>query len=501
MTLFSIFLIIQCVLAVEKQVYNVRPTKKTKNCPKPCLSLKTCMEQPNYCFKSDVELHFLPKLFLLSHGVLIKNVNNFSLLVTNNQSAVLSCNRKRGYLAFDQCKNITISNIVFKDCGTIQRSMTSFTALPVTYRKRLSTSLVLNNCTSVQLSSIMFHNSFGHGMILINPQKISIITNLTFVHSKPLYSEDIIFAGMMIYVNEFIRNKTNLQDNLIILKNSQFLNYNGFTNDYILEHLTATTLSVVITETVNRLKVNVHNTAFVNCTCFNGPLIEISLQYSSSSKVHIYNVTLLNNTQDNSIYQAIQLRQVFLGHRNLSNTPTGHMVTFDHCVVSNNINFPYILQLSLVGDKKSLPRLKEYKLPFKLFIIKSSFSHNKIGMSLWKVNFNINRGTELILPAIVTVNNSKFVSNNNSLMDIAYVAKVELSGYNIFCNNTANSNLLALTQSNTLFSGYNEFSYNTIFGSSLLKLIDLQCQASFRMSHLYLPTIFLLTIQLKVLFR
>jgi len=145
------------------------------------------------------------------------------------------------------------------------------------------------------------------------------------------------------------------------------------------------------------------------------------------------------------------------------------MVAFDHCTVFNNVKFSYILQLSLVGD---ISRLKTDKLPFKLFITKSTFSHNKIGISLWEVNFNINRGTELILPAIVIVNNSKFVSNNNSLMDIAYVAKVVLSGYNILCNNTANSNLLALTQSNVFFSGYNEFSYNTIFGSSLLKLID-----------------------------
>ena len=64
------------------------------------------------------------------NGILISNVKNLSFDVINNQSAVFLC-KQAGFLAFNDCINIKLKNVVSKKCGSVLRSIMSFTALPV----------------------------------------------------------------------------------------------------------------------------------------------------------------------------------------------------------------------------------------------------------------------------------------------------------------------------------------------------------------------------------
>ena len=205
----------------------------------------------------------------------------------------------------------------------------------------------------MHLNSIAFENSYGNGLILINPQKISFITDIIFYHSKPLYSDDIIFAGMIIYINKVSQCRRNitLEKTLITLENSKFLNYNGDTDSLFLvmkrlDYMTATALSMYVKN--DEVMVKIHNVTIVNCSCFLGSLIEISLISSTNTKIYFHNTTIFNNTQAESTgIQGIKIKQVCFGQRNQSSKT---MVVFDQCIISNNTKFSHILEILLIKE-------------------------------------------------------------------------------------------------------------------------------------------------------
>ena len=129
------------------------------------------------------------------------------------------------------------------------------------------------------------------------------------------------FAGMIVYINKVsqCRHNITLEKTLITLENSKFLNYNGDTDSLFLvmkrlDYMSATALSMYVKN--DEVMVKIHNVIIVNCSCFLGSLIEISLVSlisSTNTKIYFHNTTIFNNTQAESTgIQGIKIKQVYI---------------------------------------------------------------------------------------------------------------------------------------------------------------------------------------------
>ena len=467
-----LLMIFQCLITDATNQYYVRPTAKWNNCPSPCFLFKSCLKQPNNCFKSDTVLQFLPGKYFLNRGLLLSNINNISLFAMYNQTAVFLCNKKRSYIAFNNSTTVNMENIVFNSCGAVLRNIMPVTALPVTLRKVLASAVVFYNCDLFQLSNISYEDIYGHGLIIINAKKSFVINN-TFSHSRYLEDENTIFAGILVYFEKLPMsnhqiNVTAHQTEQILLtfQNCQFINYGGFTEDDLLrvvDHtVIAKALSLIIYEQKDKITINILNTTFVNCTCFGDPLIKVLFSYYGSTHIHFKDTKLFKNLGR----IAVHVKIIFQGERiSFVNDAEccGHKLHFQKCHMHGNKMFRLIQLDFTAADRKTISQLK-VKLPFDLYITESTFIRNAIS-GLWHIS-----ATNIALLTTITIRNSNFILNKNMLIEFYYIRKIIFCGQNIFSNNTANSSLIIIRKSDSYFSGVTKFMENSITGSSIMTI-------------------------------
>ena len=472
MMVLQYFNIITCADAAN--VYYIKPTKKSQNCPSPCLLFEHCLRQPNQCFKSNSVLHFLPGKYVLNHGLMISNINNISLLVMYNQTAVFSCTRKESHISFKNSTTVNMSNFAFKRCGAKFTSIMSFAAFTVTFRKMLASTMVLYNCSLFQLSNVAYENSHGHGLIIINARKVSAVNNMTFSHSRYLEDENIIFVGMLVYFEKLSSYQINLQAKPVslLLQNSQFMNYDGFTEN---PHRTtdyasvARALNLIIHDQNVNITLIIVNSTFTNCTCFEGPLIKVSYSYYGLTQVYFKETRILGNMGNKNV--AVHVRQSFQGEKILliNNTQYyGHKVQFEKLHMHGNRMFTYMMQFDFTADRRTFSRYKAELLPFNLYITESNFTSNGATTGLW--NFNFDSRTNITLLVTVTIRNCHFVSNENMLIGFYNTRTIIFCGQNIFKNNTVYSSLMIIDKSDSYFSGVTKFVGNNINGSSVMTI-------------------------------
>ena len=472
-------IVLQCFTTITcthtANVYYIRPTKKSQNCPSPCLLFEHCLRQPNQCFKSDSVLHFLSGKYALNHGLMISNINNISLVVLYNQTALFSCTKKESYIAFKNSTIINISNFAFKGCGAKFTNIMTFAAFTVTFRKMLASTMVLYNCSLFQLSNIVYENSYGHGLIIINTRRSSVINNITFFHSRFLGDERIIFVGILVYFEKLSsQHQTNLQADPVSLlfQNSQFINYNGSTDNL---HRTtdyasvARALNLVIHDQKVNITLMIDNSTFTNCTCFEGPLIKISYSLYGSTQIYFKRTNILGNMGNDNA--AVHVKQTFQGEKILLTNDTqyyGSTIHFEKLHMHGNKIFTYMMQFDFTADRRTFSRYKEELLTFNLYITESNFTSNEATSGLWNINFD--SGTNFTLLATATIRNCNFIYNKNMLITFYNTRTVIFSELNTIRNNTAYASLMIIDKSDSYFSGITKFVGNDIIGSSIMTI-------------------------------
>ena len=455
-----LMMMLLCFFIDAKKVHYVKPNLKSQNCSKPCFLFNNCLKQPNHCFKSDIIIYFLPGKYILNGGLLLNSINNISLFTVNNETVMFSCSKKKSYIAFYNSTIVHMENFVFNGCSDTINNMMSVTAIPKTLRKVLASAMMLYNCESFKLSNIVYKDSYEHGLIIFNAKKSFVISNITFTDSR-----------MLIY---FEKLQTNLRiqqvkQTLLLIQNCQFKNHNGFT-DQTKHEITATALSLIIyDQKVNKITINIFNTIFTNCICFNDPLITILLSYYGSTHIHFKTSKFLYNSEN----VAVNVKQIFQGESISFVNDTqylGHKLYLEDCHMHSN-KMSKLIQFNFEAiDRKSFSRFKGELLPFNLCVTESTFVSNTVS-ELWRINFDT--ATSLTLLTAVTIRNSHFILNKNMMINFYFAVQIIFCGQNIFSNNVGcSSSMVIISKGNSYFSGVTKFTGNAITGSSVIAISD-----------------------------
>ena len=475
-----LMIIFQCFIYIsnELNIHYVKPTRTISRCTRPCFYFGECLKKSKNCFKSNHIVYFLPGRYHITKTLMIKNIANISILAMYNQPTIFSCGANRYYFAITSTANVTMNNMMFKACGA---------RLPVSLHMFESAALVFKDCSSIQLSNISYENTYGYGLMIINPKKSSIISNITFFQSI-VFLDRSTLIGMFVYFEKvlpyFHTSLTMQQPEKIslVLQNCSFLNYDDrieFCD--VNTNSNAMTLHLVIHDQQINVTLSIINITFSNCNCVQGSLINVSLPYYGSSQIYFKDTKLLGNIATHLLGDAvIYIEQTSQGERTLFDNSTsyfGHRLHFEKCHISSNRMFKYIMQLNFTDDKNYATNHKKGNmLPFNLFITKTTFRSNEARKGLLNINplspnkLKFYNSTNTVLFATVTISNCSFISNKNMVVEFYYIKKIMILGQNIFSNNTvySNSSLMIIHESDSYFSGATKFTDNNITGVSVM---------------------------------
>jgi hypothetical protein len=147
----------------------------------------------------------------------ISNVTNFALRAANSSAgATIKCNGSIGF-SFSFITNVTITGVVFKECGSYQTC--DYKGRP----RSIAFTLLLNYSMNANISNVTITDGNGIGMILMNPQGQTTITHFYISHS----------SHGNIYVFSTDSKHIALSDTTIVISNS---NFTDSANDIRIDH-------------------------------------------------------------------------------------------------------------------------------------------------------------------------------------------------------------------------------------------------------------------------
>ena len=171
------------------KIFYVVPDYLTNSsCPyRPCGTLNQYLfDNGTLPAVSDVEYHLLPGEHKINNNIVLQNLQNFSLVGTYSQKpTVLACNGQSN-IAIIFSYNVTISNLVFKQCnGNTVHDSDSMLDYDL---RAIRTSLFIESCLCCTIYAIKF---LQHGFIGINVVENSRLNNITVIlnglHSSGIF--------------------------------------------------------------------------------------------------------------------------------------------------------------------------------------------------------------------------------------------------------------------------------------------------------------------------
>jgi hypothetical protein len=216
--------LVKAILAQQQRVIYVLPEyQPITNCPEEenCYRLTELINHDLQASNTTIAL--LPGSHTctstINKTLSISNVSNFALRAANSSAgATIKCNGSIGF-EFSFITNLTITGIVFTECGSYQAC--DFKRRP----RSIAFTLFLNYSTDANISNVIITDGNGIGLILMNPQGL---TTLTHSHiSRNNYGNILVFSTDS--------NRIVLSDTIITIFNSNFtdsinnirINYNS----------------------------------------------------------------------------------------------------------------------------------------------------------------------------------------------------------------------------------------------------------------------------------
>jgi len=122
-------------------------------------------------FNSNTRLHFLPQVYKLNESLLIRSVQNLTLVGMESSPFTIKCDG-RALLSVSHSAFVQVINTKFQNCGMNIHSTNA--------------AIILSNVTSVTISNITFENTHGHAIIGINLIGYSVLRHIKIfdVHSN-----------------------------------------------------------------------------------------------------------------------------------------------------------------------------------------------------------------------------------------------------------------------------------------------------------------------------
>ena len=163
-------------------------------CPtRPCYTLSQVMDNPSNYFTSNTTVVFPPGYHEVSTEgqLVIRNVNNISLVGDNNDSTMIKCVHKFG-LVFINITNLTVSRLSFSMCGTpmdasqlVTNLITHSLPFPNILQLRSIVSMCLLGIINLIATNLVIHHSKEMGLLAVNIFGASSIQQAVFVNSTP----------------------------------------------------------------------------------------------------------------------------------------------------------------------------------------------------------------------------------------------------------------------------------------------------------------------------
>ena len=210
----------RAVLAQKTVIYVLPQDQPLIDCPvENCYYLTQLINHdlPSDQNMSNTTIALLPGTHIYTSAInkviSVSNATNFILRAANSSlGATIKCNGSIGF-KFSFITNLTITGIIFTKCGSYQ--MCNFST---GHKRILSQSIVftlfINHSTDATVSKVTITDGNGFGLIIMNPQGLTILTHSYLSHNN--------------HGNFYIHSRDNkdiaLNDTIIMIFNSQFTN-------------------------------------------------------------------------------------------------------------------------------------------------------------------------------------------------------------------------------------------------------------------------------------
>ena len=139
----------------------------------------------------------------INQTLTIADVERLTIRGSDFKSSTIHCVPPNSFndigsgLVFVSISNLTVSNVIFKGCGTLQNSTTLRNGSSIKYRS----AVYILNCTNIHFIEITFHRSVGRGLSLYDDNGYVLIRNTTFVENMvPKEEQDRLIGGGGLYI-------------------------------------------------------------------------------------------------------------------------------------------------------------------------------------------------------------------------------------------------------------------------------------------------------------
>ena len=173
--------------------FSILPNTNTPCPTRPCYTLSQVMDNPSNYFTSNTTVVFPPGYHEVSTEgqLVIRNVNNISLVGDNNDSTMIKCVHKFGPV-FINITNLTVSRLSFSMCGApmdasqlVTNLITHSLPFPNILQLRSIVSMCLLGIINLIATNLVIHHSKEMGLLAVNIFGASSIQQAVFVNSTP----------------------------------------------------------------------------------------------------------------------------------------------------------------------------------------------------------------------------------------------------------------------------------------------------------------------------
>ena len=296
---------------------------------------ESCNRTYNFSSKfiSDLQNHTVIKFICsqcyLNFTLNIENLTNITITAASSLPVVnITCgNMGDAGMHFRSVSNLTISNIVFDNCGSMSQLPVSLDRLT----SNISTALLFLKGRNLLLKNLTLMNSYSSGFIIFNVVGIVLVQNIFISRTK--FLRDKVF-----HTGNIVTYSDTLQPTNVRVKNSSFSN-NGVEADlyYVHKYTISSGLGLHLHRTAN-LTVSISHVIFHKNRGYKGGHMAVFLYVSDSVFVEpvlvLDSVEFLNGYGHMggalyiAIYPAFTFRNTFLNHS------TG--IEINHCKFFGN---------------------------------------------------------------------------------------------------------------------------------------------------------------------
>ena len=444
----SLLLVASLLHITTSTVYYVMPDNHYHPISDNTHTLQHYLNNTNKYFTSNTQLHFLPGQYYLNNDLIIQGVTNFSLIGNRTNeviNTVINCTLPAGVVVVDS-SNIVIANILINECGNDYTAFLNDYLIEENNIKQL-TNLLFLQCKLVTCTYFYSKSNAG-GIRFIN-----LLVNTNFSKS--------ITNHLVIWYDEY----TNNTNNTFYINNIQFHDNNVDVYSVQIKQFNMSSNISVTIQHVHFTNTQALHITCVNCTGHSSTMIS---NCNFTNKPEIFNRSLdehfvahknpAYNYNDNN-FLIYSNWMVFADFQDCGNIHIPNKIQFINCNFVNIIGPRGLIELNQNNVSNAVRNLT---IIFSNCIFHNNWYVQILSAGCWCDDVNYCNYCILLM-----IKNTIFSSNTHGEWPLVFVyyTKTEIDQIKVTSNTgsfAVDSSIIESEESYLQFSGYNEFSNNTV---------------------------------------